>query len=135
MVMFVRTQHDREQEVRFKQVELQNKLMDLFVDVPIGAPQPLEEQDKILNWKSALRRVQNGNLKRFPLSSAQRIMKAPLLRRPLVMMGVPRPECNVRPSVLATHPLGEVTTTATPAISEGTLLFRTRNHLVAVSER
>ena len=36
--------------------------------------------------------------------------------------------------VLATNPLGEVAM-ATPAISEGTLLFRTRNHLVAVGER
>jgi hypothetical protein len=51
MSMFVRVQHDREQEVRFKQVELQNKLMDLFVDVPVGAPQPLEDESKLLNWK------------------------------------------------------------------------------------
>jgi outer membrane protein assembly factor BamB len=36
--------------------------------------------------------------------------------------------------LLATNPLGEVAM-ATPAISEGTLLFRTRNHLVAVGER
>jgi outer membrane protein assembly factor BamB len=36
--------------------------------------------------------------------------------------------------LLATNPLGEVAM-ATPAISEGTLLFRTRNHLVAIGER
>src|SRR5687768_8142388 len=36
--------------------------------------------------------------------------------------------------LLGTNPLGEVAM-ATPAISEGTLLFRTRNHLVAVGER
>jgi len=36
--------------------------------------------------------------------------------------------------LLATNSLGEVAM-ATPAISEGTLLFRTRNHLIAVSER
>jgi hypothetical protein len=36
--------------------------------------------------------------------------------------------------LLATNSLGEVAM-ATPAISEGTLLFRTRNHLVAVGER
>jgi outer membrane protein assembly factor BamB len=35
--------------------------------------------------------------------------------------------------LLATNPLGEVAM-ATPAISEGTLLFRTRNHLVAIGE-
>ena len=41
-----------------------------------------------------------------------------------------------RPDVRAAgkNPLGEVAM-ATPAISEGTLLFRTRNHLVAVGER
>jgi outer membrane protein assembly factor BamB len=36
--------------------------------------------------------------------------------------------------LLATNPLGEVAM-ATPAISEGTLLFRTRNHLVAIGDR
>jgi outer membrane protein assembly factor BamB len=36
--------------------------------------------------------------------------------------------------LLATNPLGEVAM-ATPAISEGTLVFRTRHHLVAVGER
>jgi outer membrane protein assembly factor BamB len=36
--------------------------------------------------------------------------------------------------LLATNSLGEVAM-ATPAISEGTLLFRTRNHLVAVGDR
>jgi len=32
---FLRDQFDRETEVRFKQVELQNKLLDLFIDVPV----------------------------------------------------------------------------------------------------
>lgn len=32
---FLRTQYDMDEEVRFKQVELQNKLLDLFIDVPI----------------------------------------------------------------------------------------------------
>ena len=31
---FLRTQYDMDEEVRFKQVELQNKLLDLFIDVP-----------------------------------------------------------------------------------------------------
>ncbi len=35
--------------------------------------------------------------------------------------------------VLATNPMGEVCM-ATPAISEGTLFFRTKNHLVAIAE-
>lgn len=32
---FVRDQYNIDQEVRFKQIELQNKLLDLFVDVPV----------------------------------------------------------------------------------------------------
>jgi outer membrane protein assembly factor BamB len=36
--------------------------------------------------------------------------------------------------LLATNPLGEVAM-ATPAISEGTLLFRTRSHLLAIGDR
>lgn len=32
---FLRSQFDMDEEVRFKQVELQNKLLDLFIDVPI----------------------------------------------------------------------------------------------------
>jgi hypothetical protein len=32
---FTKYQYSLEQEVKFKQVELQNKLLDLFVDVPI----------------------------------------------------------------------------------------------------
>lgn len=34
--IFIRAQYLQDQDVRFKQVELQNKLLDLFVDVPIG---------------------------------------------------------------------------------------------------
>ena len=33
---FIRYQYSLDQEVKFKQVELQNKLLDLFVDVPIA---------------------------------------------------------------------------------------------------
>jgi len=32
---FLRSQYDMDEEVRFKQIELQNKLLDLFIDVPI----------------------------------------------------------------------------------------------------
>ena len=44
---YIRAQYDRDKDIRFKQVELQNKLCDLFVDVPIqrsgvtsGPPEP-----------------------------------------------------------------------------------------------
>lgn len=33
---FLRGQYDMDEEVRFKQIQLQNKLLDLFVDVPIA---------------------------------------------------------------------------------------------------
>jgi hypothetical protein len=52
--MFVRTQYDREREVRFKQVELQNQLIDLFVDVPVTAPQPLEAPNGKFYWQRLL---------------------------------------------------------------------------------
>jgi hypothetical protein len=38
MRTFIRNQYEREKEVRFKQVELQNNLFDLFIDVPIVTP-------------------------------------------------------------------------------------------------
>ncbi|MEH2056032.1 MAG: hypothetical protein V7K97_07700 [Nostoc sp.] len=36
---FVKHQFCQEQEVKFRQVELQNRLLDLFIDVPISPPQ------------------------------------------------------------------------------------------------
>ena len=36
---FVRDQFERDTEVRFKQVELQNELLDLFIDVPVIVPE------------------------------------------------------------------------------------------------
>ena len=33
---FLRHQYDMDEEVRFKQIELQNKLLDLFIDVPLS---------------------------------------------------------------------------------------------------
>lgn len=38
---FLRDQYDRDTEVKFKQVELQNKLLDLFIDVPINIREPV----------------------------------------------------------------------------------------------
>lgn len=35
---FIRAQFEIDEEVRFKQVELQNKLLDLFVDIPVMPP-------------------------------------------------------------------------------------------------
>ena len=38
---FVRDQYDIDQEVRFKQIELQNRLLDLFIDVPVLYRKPM----------------------------------------------------------------------------------------------
>ena len=43
-------------------------------------------------------------------------------------------EADVGDKVLARNELGE-TCMATPAISEGTLFFRTRKHLMAIAKR
>jgi hypothetical protein len=41
---FLRAQYMMDEEVRFKQVELQNKLLDLFIDVPIALRDPADER-------------------------------------------------------------------------------------------
>ncbi len=87
---FVRTQHDREQEVRFKQVELQNKLVDLFVDVPVAVPQPLEEVGAAVVWKRVLEhhRLEDGG----DTVGAATFLLNPLLEncfRQIVLEGAP----------------------------------------------
>lgn len=49
---FLRTEFKRDEKVRFKQVDLQNDLLKLFIDVPI---KPLEVEDESsLSWRRAL---------------------------------------------------------------------------------
>jgi len=43
---FVRKQYSDDQEVRFKQVELQNKLLTLFIDVPLVARRPQSHPER-----------------------------------------------------------------------------------------
>lgn len=42
---YLQEQYDRDQEIRFKQVDLQNRLLDLFVDVPVSVPHGPIRQD------------------------------------------------------------------------------------------
>lgn len=42
---FIRAQHEEDKEVRFKQVELQNDLLTLFTDIPIGVKRGMSEQE------------------------------------------------------------------------------------------
>jgi hypothetical protein len=43
---FVRKQYEDDKEVRFKQVELQNKLFDLFIDVPVSMRKNLSKEEE-----------------------------------------------------------------------------------------
>ena len=42
---YIATQYDTDSDVKFKQVELQRNLTEMFVDLPIGRKQPRSEQD------------------------------------------------------------------------------------------
>ncbi len=43
---FIRDQYNAEVTVRFKQIELQNKLLDLFIDVPVFHREPQQSRDR-----------------------------------------------------------------------------------------
>lgn len=55
---FLRDQYERDQEVRFKQVELQNKLLDLFIDVPVSPREHFTNRKQLMafsrSWRSIL---------------------------------------------------------------------------------
>lgn len=51
---FLRHQYDLDEEVRFKQVELQNKLLDLFVDVPITFREAPTEEKRLRMYFSRI---------------------------------------------------------------------------------
>jgi len=57
---FLRNQYQMDEEVRFKQVELQNKLLDLFVDVPITFREPDEYSKQIHHFYSQAKRFPGG---------------------------------------------------------------------------
>jgi hypothetical protein len=59
---FLRTQYESDEEVRFKQVELQNKLFDLFIDVPIRFQEPLEDSKQIQHFFAGLDRSPIGRV-------------------------------------------------------------------------
>jgi hypothetical protein len=72
---FAVDQYEIDSEVRFKQVELSNKLLNLFVDVPAIVPvQKLEnrrkEENRALEVRAALRRIQSKGGLSEPVSSS-----------------------------------------------------------------
>jgi hypothetical protein len=54
---FLRAQYDMDEEVRFKQVELQNKLLDLFIDVPIALRDQQADRQTHHIFQGVVRRV------------------------------------------------------------------------------
>jgi hypothetical protein len=59
---FLRTQYQMDEDVRFKQVELQNKLLDLFIDVPISFRGPVQTPQQLHDFFSRWRSKEDGNL-------------------------------------------------------------------------
>ena len=56
----IRDQYEKDRDVRFKQVDLRNDLLDLFVDVPIGVPE-LKEQEALNRTRmSVLHEIARG---------------------------------------------------------------------------
>ena len=53
----VRDQFDRDKEVRFKQVELQNELLNLFIDVPVTIPDSSGSKPKQRTESAVLRAI------------------------------------------------------------------------------
>lgn len=64
---FIRDQFDRETEVRFKQVELQNKLLDLFIDVPVNLRTSLPQK----NFRRQEAAVLHAITKELPATNMQ----------------------------------------------------------------
>ncbi len=58
---FLRHQYETDEEVRFKQVELQNKLLDLFIDVPMGLRGGAADRKRARFFYSVARRA-SGHL-------------------------------------------------------------------------
>lgn len=56
---FLRSQYDMDEEVRFKQVELQNKLLDLFIDVPITLADQQADRHVSRQFRRAIRTIES----------------------------------------------------------------------------
>jgi hypothetical protein len=62
---FVRDQYRRDEDVRFKQVELQNKLLDLFIDVPAVLRSGPRKRVQDLEWRIR-HTVRSEDMREFP---------------------------------------------------------------------
>lgn len=65
---FLTDQYSIDREVKFKQVELQNKLLDLFIDVPISPPQSANSKKLLYSYHSVHNRVVHSIKRRNSIS-------------------------------------------------------------------
>lgn len=60
---FLRAQYDVDEEVKFKQVELQNKLLDLFIDVPISFRDQGEDSKEMRKFYSQFKQSSTSGVR------------------------------------------------------------------------
>jgi hypothetical protein len=78
---FIRSQYDKEKDVRFKQVDLQNNLFDLFVDAPLKVRDVKEE---------GLIKFIFNNIKSDPVNNGDFCGTASLLVHPIAQKYIPK---------------------------------------------
>ena len=87
---FLRDQFDRDNEVRFKQIELQNKLLDLFIDVPVNLRDAVTQRQTRRQESAVLSAIAQEHQTQ-PLHSQEPIVgTATLLLHPLAQQHLSR---------------------------------------------
>lgn len=90
---YLKDQYDIDNEVKFKQIELQNKLLDLFTDVPINVKK-IDEKNKslrnILISKGLYNRYKNENRNDFDYANSEEIGAASFILNSSIQDGVRR---------------------------------------------
>jgi hypothetical protein len=87
---FISEQFNVEQVVKFKQVDLQNRLLDLFIDVPALAPQNTESGRKGLKSHQIYQYVSYRTInENYPNDRNRVIGAATLLLHPLIQKEIP----------------------------------------------
>ncbi len=95
---FLRDQYEHDKEVRFKQVDLRNKLFDLYVDVPLSVRDRVRERKRRSNDEDVLRSViamiggttSNESANRLPTRDGGPANAATVLLHSAVQSRVPR---------------------------------------------
>lgn len=89
---FLRDQYNRDKEVRFKQIELQNDLLDLFIDVPVTLRDQSVKRTRVGIERRAffLAARERGAENEFPGNREPSMGAASMLLHPLIQEHVPR---------------------------------------------